>query len=654
MRVLLVSPVQAEGCAYEEISKYISCGVSVVVNTRRLSVFDQDELRDLFRNRADVSFVSFDPDRDDDLISVVLTNSGNIDGISLPYPCRCLTKRCIETLALNRSDDRRLRCIGIPNDTASHILDVLGDLQRLGIEVFTTSGIHASSVAEYTIFQFGNLARRLADFNNAFLVSGRLKHIDSVSTTRLLTGRKLGIIGCTGKDGAAVASLASRIGMKVYCSPSRSLTRNSSLRNSGMKIVDRLEDMLASVDYLSINCKCCEETFGMIGRPEVAAMKRGIFIGGPAGAEVFEVGPVLEDLGRELGERRIGALVVDVPFSWSSECDIATSLMNRELLERGAVISPRVAGYTLDAFRAATVEITERVCRHLSRDYDSSETTGKISWTCMEEVIERRDTLVRDLLHAVESACEDAVMMRERGLSVNYCKNDNLITDADFAVSDRIKSELSQKGWRFVYAGEEFGMQCPTSGCGEVVIDGIDGTRNFRDGNYGWCTSVAICFDGEPCIAVVHDHHCRETYFAVSGQGAYFRKGVYQESRRLTVPEFLPHDFSFSIGSFRIGGSSKRKTRLTEEMKRLGGRGREWGSVALSICAVARGGLGTFVQADSFRHDHIAAAFIAREAGVRINSEFDFRMPRCNVVVCHPTVCDRVFAIFDLANHVAE
>lgn len=245
--------------------------------------------------------------------------------------------------------------------------------------------------------------------------------------------------------------------------------------------------------------------------------------------------------------------------------------------------------------------------------------------------------LVKSGVYALKAQLQD--------LGVRYDSGGGLLTEVDFAVSRMIQEELAAIDIGLRFSGEEVLEEAVDFRGLWAVIDGIDGTRNYRDGNYGWCISVGIVEDGVTTIGVVHDPYVGKTYAACLGQGATsIERGAVQT--KLCVPSQLPMDFSFSVGSFRTGGSTEKKNRIVSGFKSIGGREREWGCVALSICGVARGGLGAFVQANSLLHDHVAATLIAKEAGASV-VEKPAASSRVDVAVFHPSLRDRVSSVLE-------
>jgi len=245
---------------------------------------------------------------------------------------------------------------------------------------------------------------------------------------------------------------------------------------------------------------------------------------------------------------------------------------------------------------------------------------------------------IESLIGLAADACRIAVCLREEALEISYKVDGSVVTNADTQVEQYIRDSLRKSGYKFRFRGEELQSENHLEGVAELIVDGIDGTRNFRDSNYGWGTSIAVMVDGEVICGIVCDGVTGETFWAVRGEGGFVRSSAGGPDRRLGSGDLLPPDFSFSVASFRVEGSSRMKFELIEEIKRIGGRQREWGSISLSICAVARGGLGLFVQGRPKIHDVAAAVLVARESGSDITEISDSRCGMRSLVVTHPAL----------------
>jgi len=116
-----------------------------------------------------------------------------------------------------------------------------------------------------------------------------------------LAGKTLGIIGF-GQIGQAVARIALALGMKV-------IFNNRSIKNTGLDATQTdLDTLLASSDFISINCPLTEENKGFINRASIEKMKTSAFlINTGRGPLVNE-----QDLADALNSGRIAGAGLDV------------------------------------------------------------------------------------------------------------------------------------------------------------------------------------------------------------------------------------------------------------------------------------------------------------------------------------------------------
>ncbi|MGY4355435.1 phosphoglycerate dehydrogenase-like enzyme [Bradyrhizobium sp. i1.7.7] len=94
----------------------------------------------------------------------------------------------------------------------------------------------------------------------------------SATGSREVRGRTLGIIGY-GNIGSQLSTLAEAIGMRVIY-----FDRTDKLRHGNTEPVEKLEELLAQSDVVSLHVPETPETAGMIGETEVRAMKAGSFL----------------------------------------------------------------------------------------------------------------------------------------------------------------------------------------------------------------------------------------------------------------------------------------------------------------------------------------------------------------------------------------
>ena len=96
------------------------------------------------------------------------------------------------------------------------------------------------------------------------------------------------------------------------------------------------------------------------------------------------------------------------------------------------------------------------------------------------------------------------------------------VTEADFAADAYLKRRLGEAfpeaGW---LSEETPDSEARLDRRALIVVDPIDGTRAFIDGDPRWTVAVALIVDGRPLAGVVHAPALGETYAAARGAGAH-------------------------------------------------------------------------------------------------------------------------------------
>jgi myo-inositol-1(or 4)-monophosphatase len=128
-----------------------------------------------------------------------------------------------------------------------------------------------------------------------------------------------------------------------------------------------------------------------------------------------------------------------------------------------------------------------------------------------------------DQLQALESimhgASKLALQVRET-MSVELKPDGSLVTDADRAVEEFLREELSRVWHGTSFWGEELG-QDEISGHGHWLIDPIDGTSNFAFGSPLWGISVAMFRAGQLELGAVWLTQLDEHYLAQRAIGSF-------------------------------------------------------------------------------------------------------------------------------------
>lgn len=144
---------------------------------------------------------------------------------------------------------------------------------QMGFTLTNVSGVHAIPISEHILAFLFAFAR---DFKRAMRGQTRREWLHSEDMTVFeLAGKTLLLVG-VGAIGARTAELASALGMRVL-----GVRRNAALSAPGvdaMFSLDSLPDILPQADFVVLTVPLTHETRGMIGEPELRAMKPSAYI----------------------------------------------------------------------------------------------------------------------------------------------------------------------------------------------------------------------------------------------------------------------------------------------------------------------------------------------------------------------------------------
>ena len=177
---------------------------------------------------------------------------------------------------------------------------------RLGIVVMNTPGGNTVSTAEQAIALMLALSRNVAPAYQS-LIEGRWDRKKFMGTQ--LAGKTLGIVGL-GRIGQAVAVRAQALEMRVLgYDPFFSTSRGKEL---GIEMLPSAKELFPLVDYLTVHTPLNDETRGLVGKEEIASMRKGVRLINCARGGIFEEEALVEGL----NSGQIGGVALDV---YSSE-----------------------------------------------------------------------------------------------------------------------------------------------------------------------------------------------------------------------------------------------------------------------------------------------------------------------------------------------
>jgi myo-inositol-1(or 4)-monophosphatase len=194
---------------------------------------------------------------------------------------------------------------------------------------------------------------------------------------------------------------------------------------------------------------------------------------------------------------------------------------------------------------------------------------------------------------------------RRASTRVDYKSGGSPVSAADLAVDDFLKTELAalfpSVSWFSEETEDDPGR---LSNDAVLIVDPIDGTRAFIDGDPRWAVSIALVVKSRPIAGVVHAPALDETYVAAAGRGVSLNgKAIVVSARE-------------RLEGARIGGPRA----MVEALDRRAGLALalepKIPSLAYRIALVAKGAIDLAIASENAHDWDIAAAdLILAEAG---------------------------------------
>ncbi|WP_041821068.1 inositol monophosphatase family protein [Streptomyces davaonensis] len=233
----------------------------------------------------------------------------------------------------------------------------------------------------------------------------------------------------------------------------------------------------------------------------------------------------------------------------------------------------------------------------------------------IDEFLARRSS---DVEEAVRQAAALEIMPRWRRLAAHEVDQKSgphdLVTDADRKAEQYLTAALGALLPGSVVVGEEAVHADPTTygalqGAAPVwIVDPVDGTRQFVNGDPGFCTLVALVQHGELLASWTYAPARDQLATAIRGKGAYLdgehlHSGTPDPGRDLRVatshPDYTTDDQKHALRGLWTDGVSPRPC----------------GSAGLEYLAIARGELDAVGFSWEAAWDHAAGLLLVEEAG---------------------------------------
>ena len=187
----------------------------------------------------------------------------------------------------------------------------------------------------------------------------------------------------------------------------------------------------------------------------------------------------------------------------------------------------------------------------------------------------------------------------------------NFLTETDLAVHNAVLEILRAEYPDHGVLSEEGSKDTSESQSGWLwVVDPIDGTHNFSQGNPHFCFTIALCYDGEPDLGLTRAPVTGDEFFATKGGGLLVNGEPASVSDTPSLAE--------SVLGMDLGYDDERAAKL---ISLLGGLWpgvqavRIMGSAALGLAFAACGRFDLYVHHFLYPWDIAAGILLVREGG---------------------------------------
>jgi myo-inositol-1(or 4)-monophosphatase len=199
----------------------------------------------------------------------------------------------------------------------------------------------------------------------------------------------------------------------------------------------------------------------------------------------------------------------------------------------------------------------------------------------------------------------------------DYKHGGSPVTEADHAVNDFLEERLRREFPGAAWLSEETSDSFERLGRDLViVVDPIDGTRGYAEGDLRWAVSIALVRDGRPIAGVIAAPAIGELYVAALGKGAHRNRSLLR----------LSEDARLAGGRLAGPQPASRKAAEALSMTLVG----KIPSLAVRFAQVAAAEIDAALSSTNSHDWDIAAAdLILHEAGGKLTG-LDGRAPVYN------------------------
>ncbi len=315
-------------------------------------------------------------------------------------------------------------CIGTNQISLAHA-------NRAGVPAFNAPFSNTRSVAELILAEIVMLSRHLGDRSRE-VHEGRWRKVAVGSHE--VRGHTVGIVGY-GHIGSQVGVLAEAFGMRVVF-----YDVVAKLPMGNNRSVATLEGLLAQSDFVTLHVPELPSTKNLIGRAEIAAMKKGACLLNASRGTVVEIDALADGIARG----HVGGAAVDVyPDEPEGNSDAFISQL------RGLpnmILTPHIGGSTEEAQEAIGREVSAALAKWINQ----GSTLGAVNFPQVDLPVTRSAHRILNIHKNVPGVLRDInkiVSDRNANIRAQHLSTDNeigyLVMDLDQDLSHDVKKDIA-------------------------------------------------------------------------------------------------------------------------------------------------------------------------------------------------------------------
>ena len=240
-----------------------------------------DGIRSVLDDRGDIEYERFTELSEDNIFQHIANYDGAILGGMAPFTARIV------------GNAPRLRVVsrhGVGYDN----VDVAA-LTAAGIPLTVTGTANSVTVAEHSLFFMMSLAKHGVKFDREVRKGNWNIRFENTATD--LAGRRVLILGF-GRIGQLLVKRC--LGLDMVVSVHDPYASDEAIRDAGAEPVTDWRATLPEIDFLSVNCPKTDETTGMVGAGELAAMKGTAYVVNTARGGIVDEAALVDALERRV------------------------------------------------------------------------------------------------------------------------------------------------------------------------------------------------------------------------------------------------------------------------------------------------------------------------------------------------------------------